>query len=575
MANKKQRRTSARRKASSKNATVPEAQKINARFKRARSIIYSLEALEKAATATPGIVGPRLMLEHIERSRIVERNAGLLPRSGWETLTLIPAADCALTALGASWPRMSTLNMHPWGTELREGIDQMILAFRFMRSGEFVAAMAITRLLLERWTTNVAYTHGLTKCENESDEEFYSRVWHVYPFAAGTPDPGVEWAWLSENMHGRGELHKLSFALTSLDSTEKAHLASTLDRVVGVCMYPLTQVLGIIANLAEENGISELRAPLTSGRPVLEGFPREGRAVSAATRPIDVYVAFSEESNELERLAYVYRKVTSGTSIRNHLASVYPVKLAEQAFLERRARALAAAQHAFENEIDIHPEDFFAKTLDGRLFRYIAIVEMGRLVANGSSGSDAGALRLAADALSSAWRLWLEDRDEAMKCLRILAEQTARARAYRKKPKKALEMEARGSSNGAHRWIELAGWRRLSVITRALGEFSHRTAITRQSAARSILVKVQEGAKHPENTARGHALDRLAYIFASELSERLAHKFPNLHTAFQKEITLLDSEDHQKWVEDYLDLSLRYKAESFGGPDFDYTVPPS
>jgi hypothetical protein len=88
-------------------------------------------------------------------------------------------------------------------------------------------------------------------------------------------------------------------------------------------------------------------------------------------------------------------------------------------------------------------------------------------------------------------------------------------------------------------------------------------------------VKVQDGAKHPENTARGHVLDRMAYIFAWELNERLADKFPSLHSAFQQEITLLDTEDHQKWVEEYLDLSFGYKSESFGIPDFDYTIPPA
>lgn len=515
------------------------------------------------------------MLEHIERSRIAKGNAGLLPRSAWETLTLVPAADCVLTAVGASWPRLSTLNIHPWATELREGIDQMILAFRFMRSGEFVAAMAITRLFFERWTTNVAYSHHITKGEDESDENFISRVWRVYPFSTDAPDAGAEWAWLSENLHGRGELHRLSPETASLRLAEADHISSILDRIVGVSMFPLTQVRGIIANLGDENNIPELRSSLTSGRPVIEGFPREGRLASSVTRPVDVYAAFTDENKQLERIAYVYRIATGGTAIRNSLASNYPVKLAEQAFLERRARALNAARRAFDNEIDVHPEDFYAKTLDGRLFRYLAIVEMGRLIASASSGTEAVAIRLAADALSSAWRLWLEDRDEAMMCLRILAEQTARARAHRKKPKKAVEMEARGSSNGAHRWVELAGWKRLSIITRALGEFSHRTAITRQNAAREVLVKVQEGAKHPENTARGHVLDRLAYIFALELNERLADNFPALHGSFENEITLLDSEDHLKWVEEYLDLSLDHKSESFGAPDFDYTMPPT
>jgi hypothetical protein len=60
-----------------------------------------------------------------------------------------------------------------------------------------------------------------------------------------------------------------------------------------------------------------------------------------------------------------------------------------------------------------------------------------------------------------------------MPCVRGVLEQACRARAHRVKPARAARVEDMGAAAGPARWLEAAGWRRLAVLGRALGEFAH------------------------------------------------------------------------------------------------------
>ncbi len=109
------------------------------------------------------------------------------------------------------------------------------------------------------------------------------------------------------------------------------------------------------------------------------------------------------------------------------------------------------------------------------------------------------------------------------------------------------------------RWIEKAGWRRLSLLIRALGEFAHTTHRSEWGQARETLVSHNDGEHGPFATARGSVLNSAAYLLAAEVAERLGQKDPRLVDGFRKAVTLLDDEDHAAMLEALLERGLTAK----------------
>lgn len=191
------------------------------------------------------------------------------------------------------------------------------------------------------------------------------------------------------------------------------------------------------------------------------------------------------------------------------------------AFAWHRGRSIKTAMRALDAEREHYGEAFDERTLSGRTVRWGVLSEATSLVGGWLPVEQQGAaLAIAGSGIRSAYWLWLEDDDRAMAVLRTVREQTARSRTWRTKPAKAERLESRAGTRPRD-WIEAAGWRRLTPLNTALGEFAHIKATSRWSGARRLLTEFQLDAD-PElaaYTARGAALEFVATLAASEVAE--------------------------------------------------------
>ena len=111
------------------------------------------------------------------------------------------------------------------------------------------------------------------------------------------------------------------------------------------------------------------------------------------------------------------------------LRDTLSLQLAQMAFVERRGRAIDVAREAFAAEAQALGDNFDPGSLNARLFRYIGIAEMARLLADVTApGAERSALHAAASALESAWYVWLEDSDLSLGCVRVLRAGCSRSR---------------------------------------------------------------------------------------------------------------------------------------------------
>ena len=125
-----------------------------------------------------------------------------------------------------------------------------------------------------------------------------------------------------------------------------------------------------------------------------------------------------------------------------------------------------------------------------------------------------------------------------------------------------------GAGASPVRWLEAAGWKRLAVLGRALGEFAHISFRARWNGALVTLAALQtDGTPRPDSTARGHALDASAFLLAHEVAARFDQACPAVATAFRTHVTLLDADKHERYVEELLQRSLGLRGADFGPPE--------
>ena len=534
-------------------------------------IPFELDALENSAHS-PDKLGQKLALVEKERRAFVLDSPSILPPEGWGVMAHIPFADAALSSCGAPWPKHSGIpGNHNWGSHLRWGLDQCVEIIRLIRAGHTYGALVATRAFLERWTLNIASSHSVVRDEGEEDSAYITRVWAVYaehPYIVR--DLGADWRWLSECIHGRGELPQVLSVYPS-NITASPDISATVAlnrRMVAIADHALIQVRGAIATFATEKAQLDL-VPFLQGAgwkvPTSLGDPAQ---ISDVLTPLDPPVVSSRGSAAIQHIGVRYQSLVSLPEVRQSLARgvLKPVQI-HDAFMERRARAITLAEQGFINEAKIYPPEKHHPYLISLLYRFIAIAEASALVASDSTGHEAAALRTAASALQSAWPLWLNDNDLALACVRGLVEQTARARTHRLKPDKAQKMEERMS--GPNRWIEAAGLKRLKAFGRALGEFSHIALSSRRGGARAVLVDLQPSdAPFPNQTARIHALENATYFLAYELLSRFEESYPKLAIAFREAVTLLDQEEHERLQDEWLNRSHAQKEADWGELDF-------
>jgi hypothetical protein len=184
-------------------------------------------------------------------------------------------------------------------------------------------------------------------------------------------------------------------------------------------------------------------------------------------------------------------------------------------------------------------DDFDARTVSQRGSFYILVSELAAVAGTWCQGTTSAALKLVASSLRSAYWLWLEDDDRAMASLRCTLEQSARISATLKNPRRAERLEQIPTLPS--RWLEAAGWKRLSALNGALGEYTHAQKKIDPVGPRLLLSALQmDAGDDPEAimTARRHALD-LVTEFARSTIELLRAISPGIADSAVK---LLDNE---------------------------------
>ncbi|MDR6143343.1 hypothetical protein QE375_002897 [Microbacterium foliorum] len=487
----------------------------------------------------------------------------LLPAAGWRLLGLVAPADTALTALGAGWPRV-TPSADLWAGELRSALDEAVDVLIRMRQGLNVGVVVGARAFLERWTFNVASSHALSwKQAGESDADFISRIWDFYGLKALGRDPGQDWALLSELQHGRS----VSIGKRTLDmgasGTDQLALYAEIARIIEI---PLRQVRGAAREHAADVDIHGFDVAL-SGQLSLRSQPLEPALLPRLLGPPDLVSMGGAEFEQARLAALRYREHSTHVTADRDADLVTHADIVGS-LIERLSRRFENASAAAAEEQAMVGERFDYGHLAARLFRYGSIAAMADAVGAKSLGGGGRHLRLAGTALTSAWNYWLEDNDLSLAAVRVLAEQTSVARAHRLKPDKAAKLEVR-SELPASRWFDLAGWARLSVFVRALGEFSHYGLSMRRDGAREALniLNFKDSNDEAPHGARREALDQAAYMLAHEIAARLEHLAPDLNSAFRNGVTLLDASEHEERLADWLNLALQHRGADFGDTD--------
>ena len=210
------------------------------------------------------------------------------------------------------------------------------------------------------------------------------------------------------------------------------------------------------------------------------------------------------------------------------------------AFGERRFRASVFAGLSFNYERDAWPDHFSEQGIERTFSESVLACEMAGVLglwlrSDPTSVSAANALAACASALRSAVWLWLEDDERGMGCLRAAVEQLARAHAWRTKPATAEKIET-SQKTTPRDWMEAASWKRLTSLSRALGEFVHNSAHTNPPAARAALVALQPDpdADRARHTGRTHALLVLIHFVQTESAHWTEQLEPELGDAYWK-----------------------------------------
>ncbi|MGJ7442194.1 hypothetical protein [Aquipuribacter sp. MA13-6] len=457
-------------------------------------------------------------------------------------------------------------------------------AIRCLKAGRSLSAVVITRAQIERWTVNIAEARNLVRTASEDDQEFIARVWSDYL----TPEMGRLWAELSELIHARGPLvaafqHE---ALAAWGTGKAQYGEQEYDQMVLLVTEVLSSVqahiMGCLKRLAGESEVNI--AALLDSRPqwpddqdedILD-FTLGGRVTSSHPlaktffAPVEFLSLDRHDAQVLQGWTEAHRKALLGVSALEELgqADAFYMFRASNCIYERRARAFQRARKAFENEAEELAGDYDPGKLLAALFRYSAFSSVATLLATWSEGKEREALTAAGCALRSAVNLWLEDSDHSLSAMRVVLEQTSRARAHRLKPSRAARQDENPRGGGS-RWLELAGWKRGGPLFRALSEFSHISLRSRFDGGRAFLYHATNDSLEDRrrlHSTRTTVLEAGAYMLALELAQRLAEVDVKLQQSFSEHITLIDLDRHVALQERYWEQIRGLREFDFGPP---------
>lgn len=491
-----------------------------------------------------------------------------------ESLHVLFPVDVALARLGVTFDEHPASPLGEWPQHLRWGADSACQVERMLLAGNLMGAAAVARTQLERWSENRAYSNRITRGEDVSLADHYTLVWHD---ESPPQDAGAIWSSLSEVLHGRGSMYD-AVAWEASDGAD----AREVHRVEGpaallqiAVQLSLRQVLICVATLLEKQFSQRELARAIRTLPL--ALPSEVTLSEAAA---SVWPLSFEHLTELGlRLSHIGDDyIRDILQLSRHQAPrdlPYSARSLE-AFASRRARAATSARLAFDAERERLGDNFDPMVLQRREFAYIVINETAGLLGRWSSDGSSMAFAAGASALRAAYWLWLEDDDRSMVLARTVLEQAARLRTWRTRPDRAAIIESKGSRTRVRDWLAAAGWRRLHILNRALGEFAHASPRrARWSGAREVLMDIQSERStnsHPELTVRGDTLDDVAFSFGMEVMAAAKVRYTVLSAALEEVLPPSEGEESKALVNDWLERCWQRRQRSFGSPDFE--VPP-
>jgi hypothetical protein len=467
-----------------------------------------------------------------------------------------------------------------WLAHLGWGMDSAAVAARYLLCGQIVGASIVCRSQLERWTANVAADEGMPRLENESTVEWMDKVMAsaaateriigAGPIGsesellsdehAGEHEKGVggDFAAMSELLHGRGDLLGLVHweARHLLDPSAKP-AETSLEILLRPIRLSLRRVRVGLSTAAEDRSLTQfaglLRSVIDSKYDAL-GL-RNSQAMLFPLEPM----ALSDEGVEraMEGLVARYSRALRTPIDDNRPADTPPEILPALAFAERRYRALLWARRALTFEKRMLGDSFDADGLAATMTEMVFAAECAGVLAGWiqeerSDREVSDAFVVASSAMRSTVWMWLEDDDRAMGCARTVLEMIARLRVWRTKRQRAQRLEAENRTTPRD-WVEAAGWRRLLILNRALGELAHGAPARDVARARETLVLLQLGAETEIATriGRTHAVVLLTHLLQVECGRWTEELDATLGTCYW-EITRLDPSNLESGIEPLL-----------------------
>ena len=503
----------------------------------------------------------------------------LMPSLMWRSGIGLSMSDVLLERLGAPWDGRIAVDSPTdgWKVSLRDGLDTFARVGWCLRFGYTTAAAAIARKAFERWSYNIVSSMNLSTPDDETDTQFYARVWSASSNYVEGRNLGDEWAQVSELLHGRatsigGRTIRLALDMELADRVRVHWLIARLSEVW------LRQVRGAVVRLAHEQGKltssdEKYALHVTDG---MRGLPSPPDFLSVFWEPLLYGFVDSDLARTYASWGEKYRNIVARRAEGALDVGMFSDWMSIE---ERWARSIDVSREAFENERAMFGDEFSPFSVRARINIFRQISEMADLAAvTVSEPEQANALRAAAAALESAWVIWLQDIDDSLSLARSVLESTARARVYRTKPEKAKVMESGPQAHKApYRWVEAAGWGRLAPFVRALSEYSHVQARSRHKSSWNLLVKVQQTAEEDvpaDQTARRNALEKVAEMLAHEVVACLKGRYPDLMEEFGAAVLdrdLRTSElNFEKWLNANLELKRTYE---FGKADYGIASP--
>jgi hypothetical protein len=558
---------SSRRKQQRRDDPVWQGLKAEARGRRMPALLETYER----ALATRGIEGMKegLYSRNNQRWANIQQHGPQLAAQVMPVLGPSGVIQLLAEKIGANRGRLPA---SPYGSpidHLAWGIDGVTSACRMLLLGQAFGAAVLARTQLERWTFNLAHGLGVEFAFGDLGKANMCTLWDVHHLHV---DIAETWNELSELLHGRGKYLTVGHweAVDIMHGDVPSALAD-LAKSLGPILAQLRSVaLGQAAEKQMATATHLLRGwPESTAYEAPVDFPSSAMSTAGLWPLLHNHV-----SEDLTLVALVAPPSARLCASRDRFidegkALFSPAELPGLVLADHRYRAWHEAARGFGAEaVEVGPL-FNPGVIALRAQQLILTAEAAALTSSWSHpqpGSDS--LWIAGSAIRSAFFLWLEDDDRALACVRAALEAVARARAWRTRPDRASAMRSNAISRD---WFELAGWRRLKLLNRSLGELSHSMPASKWIGARAALIAAIPSHEHgqPGAVARGAAVRSAIGLLGVETIEWLRLQSASLADALSE---ILVSDQGMVYVneEQWLDQVWSAREVDFGEPDFSF-----